>query len=358
MSYFIVCNDFQMRCVLACGLDKYLRAAPFFVGNQLLRFKPPGCSDGADSLWNHNLCSEGGHMVLPEVEKDNFFISSLQHCTLTVKSKRLADLLEALIGAFFLSDGIKGATFICQAAGCWPRSIPAPVILPSPPPLTEKVAETSVIETRPCIPDGYPDQLKRIALNEDSFEYASSEDLFGYAPPAEGACQLSADYIQERIGYRFANPELLQEVFTHPSVSSARRSSYQRLEFLGDAVLDVAVVVLLYASESMHDQGALTTLKSNATNNRKLGTLAITLGLYKLLKFNSETLQNAFQIILIHQESAEGFKDVEEVLVSALDTMADCFEALVGAVYLDSNHSLDTIKQIVLKLGMIDPALL
>jgi dsRNA-specific ribonuclease len=92
--------------------------------------------------------------------------------------------------------------------------------------------------------------------------------------------------------YRFKNWKILEEALIH--CSCQEKSSNQRFEFLGDAVLDFAVVTLLYQYQPFATPGDLSSQKSSITCNRNLGLIGIRMLLFKYLKFFSVKLENEF----------------------------------------------------------------
>lgn len=83
--------------------------------------------------------------------------------------------------------------------------------------------------------------------------------------------------LEERLGYRFRRPELLQAALTHPSFRHEHPESgadNQRLEFLGDAVLDLLLAEQLFMEQPQADEGALTVMRSRCSNGRALAETA------------------------------------------------------------------------------------
>ncbi len=117
--------------------------------------------------------------------------------------------------------------------------------------------------------------------------------------------------LQTRIGYRFKDLTQLDEALTHASVD---RVNNERLEFLGDAVLELVVSEYLYRQYSDIDEGTLTQLKIMSVNNVHLQSVALNLGLDEQL-FIGKGLYNA---------ENRGVK-----------MYADAVEALIGAIYID-----------------------
>lgn len=118
--------------------------------------------------------------------------------------------------------------------------------------------------------------------------------------------------LQRRLGYRFANPGLLQRALTHRSFGAEHN---ERLEFLGDAVLSMAISALLYERFSGSDEGDLTRVRAHLVREDSLHRAALVLGLPEVLRMSEG-------------EARGGGAQRPSIL-------ADAVEALIGAVYLD-----------------------
>ncbi len=141
--------------------------------------------------------------------------------------------------------------------------------------------------------------------------------------------------LESRIQYKFRNSLLLAEALTHPSLAyESQRPHFdnQRLEFLGDAVLQLVVTEALFKLFPSAPEGHLTKLRSRVVSRRALARFAmvIHLGDYVLLGKG--------------EESTGGRR--------RLSTLADAFESLIGAVYLDSGQ--DAAKQLILRLFEVE----
>jgi len=126
------------------------------------------------------------------------------------------------------------------------------------------------------------------------------------------------ELLQARIGYRFRDRGLLRLALTHPSVAQAagsRRPTNQRLEFLGDAVLQLVLTRALYENFPQSGEGPLTKARAKLVNRRTLAERGRALGLGTFL-------------ILSRGEELHGGRERPSAL-------ADTFEAVVGAVFLD-----------------------
>ena len=122
----------------------------------------------------------------------------------------------------------------------------------------------------------------------------------------------SAAWAETRLGHRFGDPALLDAALTH---RSAGRANYERLEFLGDAVLNFAVAVLVYRAFPAADEGDLSRYRATLVSGQSLADVAAGLALGEQLRLGSGELKTG------------GFRR-DSIL-------ADSLEALVGAVFLD-----------------------
>jgi len=122
----------------------------------------------------------------------------------------------------------------------------------------------------------------------------------------------SGEWFEARLGYRFGDPSLLDAALTH---RSAGRANYERLEFLGDSVLNFAVAVLVYRTYPEADEGDLSRYRASLVSGQSLAEAAYALGLGEQLRLGSGELKTG------------GFR--------RSSILADALEALFGAVYLD-----------------------
>jgi ribonuclease-3 len=120
------------------------------------------------------------------------------------------------------------------------------------------------------------------------------------------------DTLQARLGHRFADARLLTRALTHRSFGADHN---ERLEFLGDAVLNLAVSTLLYERFSGSDEGDLTRVRAHLVREDSLHRAALGLGLPEALR-------------LSEGEARGGGAQRPSIL-------ADAVEALIGATYLD-----------------------
>ncbi|MFM1769728.1 MAG: ribonuclease [Verrucomicrobiota bacterium] len=128
--------------------------------------------------------------------------------------------------------------------------------------------------------------------------------------------------LQERLGYRFRDEGLLRLALTHPSVAQeapGTTDDNQRLEYLGDAILSAVLARRLYETYPQLGEGPLTKARAQLVNKQSLAAESRQLGLGQYLR-------------LSHGEEASGGRDRPSAL-------ADAYEALIGAVFLDGDYA-------------------
>ena len=128
-----------------------------------------------------------------------------------------------------------------------------------------------------------------------------------------------SDDLQTKLGYTFKRHALLRSALTHSSFAHEQKLSHaesnQRLEFLGDAVLELCISDILYHRYADMDEGELTKRRANFVCESTLAEIAKKLGLGNFL-------------LLGQGEAREGGRDKDSIL-------ADALESILGAVFLD-----------------------
>lgn len=104
--------------------------------------------------------------------------------------------------------------------------------------------------------------------------------------PSNAAQRDLAAQIEAKLGYKFNHPRLLRSAFQHPCIGrvSENLPSYQRLEFLGDSLLDMAAVTYLFNKYSSRDPQWLTEHKMAMVSNKFLGAVSVKLGFNRHLR--------------------------------------------------------------------------
>jgi ribonuclease-3 len=141
----------------------------------------------------------------------------------------------------------------------------------------------------------------------------------------------SLDTFMKRLGVRFADPRLLRSALTHRSFvhehpdQALQLINNERLEFLGDSILNFVTATQVFERFPEHGEGELTTLRSALVKTTTLANFARALGLGSYIRLSKG-------------EEASGARERDALL-------ADTFEALVGALYLDGG--LEAVRRFV-----------
>ncbi len=122
--------------------------------------------------------------------------------------------------------------------------------------------------------------------------------------------------LEERLGYYFSDPSLLVEALTHTSYSAEHGApSYERLEFLGDAVLGLVATQLIFESFPDAPEGEMTKLRAVVVDQRSLAMLGRGIGVTDHIRVG-------------RGEQRSGGRDRDSII-------SDVVEALLGAVFID-----------------------
>ncbi|XP_076280664.1 endoribonuclease Dcr-2 isoform X2 [Lasioglossum baleicum] len=241
----------------------------------------------------------------------------------TVSDKTIADSVEALIGVYLTSMGIKAAINLLT----WFEILPK-----------EAVNIDSLLVT----------------VHEN--DIISQQNINYFMPWAND--------IEERLGYKFQNRKFLLQAFTHPSYSANTITEcYERLEFLGDAVIDFLITCYIYEYCGNFNPGALTDLRSALVNNITFACLAIRYGLHTALLTYVPQLNDAIIRFVKFQEERNHIVNDELLwilleedeckMVEYVDVpkaLGDIFESTIGAIYLDSGKNLKKVWEILYSL--------
>ncbi|KAL8145327.1 dicer-like protein 4 isoform X2 [Apium graveolens] len=222
--------------------------------------------------------------------------------------KTIADVVEALVGAFIVDSGFKGATSFLKWVGI------------------QVEFEDS--------------EVSRICS-------ASSV----YLPLA---AQIDIAALEGSIGYQFNNKGLLLQAFVHPSYSYHSGGCYQRLEFLGDAVLDYLMTSYLYSVYPKLKPGQLTDLRSTCVNNICFANIAIHRSFYKFIFSESSGLCKSMDKYIKFSRTPQLNRNVVEP-PACPKALGDLVESCIGAVLLDTGFNLNHVWKIM--LSFLDPVI-
>lgn len=244
-----------------------------------------------------------------------------------VADKSVADCVEALIGTYLLSGGMDGAVKIIE----WMKIIPPE--------------------------DDFQEYLHRQVPTVISQGKATAENI-------NFLLTYYRDDVEKIIQYKFQDPSFLLEALSHPSYIRNRLTrSYERLEFLGDAILDFLITSHIYENCGELKPGEMTDLRSALVNNVTFASYVVKNGLHKFLCSElNPSLDSAIIMFVEHQEQRD-HEIVEDVLylideeechiaeyVEVPKVLSDIFEALVGAIFLDSGGDLQVVWKVVYRI--------
>ncbi|CAF4933691.1 unnamed protein product, partial [Rotaria sp. Silwood1] len=178
------------------------------------------------------------------------------------------------------------------------------------------------------------------------------------------------DEIETMINYTFQSKAYLIAAFTHPSSFANRLTDcYERLEFLGDAILDFLVTRYVFVHYNQNVTpgkhyrvvyaikicsvllpGRVTDIRQDLSNNDRLAYILVACGLHRKILHNSPDLFGHITAYAGDEDVFPKDQSIDQYLSKDLDqwadstapkALADVFEALVGAIFLDSGNSLD-----------------
>ncbi|XP_060208248.1 endoribonuclease Dicer homolog 3a isoform X1 [Lycium barbarum] len=211
-------------------------------------------------------------------------------------SKTISDCVEALIGAYYVGGGFMAALKLMKWLGVKAELEPS--------------------------------------LVEDAINTAS---LYSYTPKAK-----DIEDLELKLDYKFSVKGLLLEAITHATVQELDVAySYQRLEFLGDSVLDILITWYLYQKHKDIDPGELTDLRSASVNNDNFAYAAVKRELHVHLQHRSGYLESeisSFVKSVSNSCSLQGNK--------APKVLGDLVESIAGAILIDTKLNLDEVWKI------------
>ncbi|CAE6441045.1 unnamed protein product [Rhizoctonia solani] len=226
-----------------------------------------------------------------------------------IPPKAIADVVEAMIGAALLSGGEQLAFSVAKVLG-----LDAP---------------------KTC------DWL-------DVVSYAPSKSMIMREPSYN---RETLDGVMKITGISLDNPELLLQAMQHPSM--ARHSeSYERLEFLGDAVLDMLVVQSFFSDEEKWSPHHMTLIKSSMVSNRALAIICIESGLHRYLMHDMNSLAQSIVSFIDEVEKCKQMAQTDSQRLKywsklvAPKALGDVIESLLGAIYVSSGFSISRVKTV------------
>lgn len=281
----------------------------------------------------------------------------------SIPDKSIADCVEALIGAYLTASGSRAALLFMQWLGL--NVIPESFNLERD--LAQGSKEDTIwrwLEIPPspliCLPPTCDPK------SPNNIEVSNVERVRGEAMrKLDHLYQVNClEKFENEIQYSFKDKAYLVQAFTHNSFYENHVTDcHQRLEFLGDALLDYLITRYLFEDPRCHSPGTLTDLRSALVNNTFFASLAVKYKFHEYLKYISDELFHVIDkfvkkfkfdskdsinkgyTLLISEGESEYAEDIE-----VPKALGDVFESVAGAIYLDSGMSLDQVWKVYSKM--------
>uniref|UniRef100_A0A8C7T1N9 ribonuclease III n=1 Tax=Oncorhynchus mykiss TaxID=8022 RepID=A0A8C7T1N9_ONCMY len=270
------------------------------------------------------------------------------HTEQCIADKSIADCVEALLGCYLTSCGVRAAQmFLCSLGlkkfvklTCWKDGhSTANVCL--------EIAWLCARFSNLDVQYGWLKIPPRCMFDHPDAERTLNHLISGF------------ENFERKISYTFQNKAYLLQAFTHASYHyNTITDCYQRLEFLGDAILDYLITKHLYEDPRQHSPGVLTDLRSALVNNTIFASLAVQYDYHKYFKAVSPELFHViddFVQFQLEKKEMQGMDselrrseedEAKEEDIEVPKAMGDIFESLAGAIYMDSRMSLETVWQV------------
>ncbi|XP_057825628.2 endoribonuclease Dicer homolog 3a [Cryptomeria japonica] len=213
-----------------------------------------------------------------------------------IYSKTISDVVEALIGAHLVGGGTKAAL-----------------------------------------------EFMRWMNMEVDIEDKSVEIAFNRHFDCPDVVKTSLDELQSLLDYDFENRCLLVEALTHASMNEHGGCSYQRLEFLGDSVLDLLITQHLYSTYEESCQGTLSDLRQIAVNNENFAQATVEHKIHNYLRHNSDELRNQIAKFVEEFEQRRGGDLSFGGGMHAPKVLGDILESISGAILVDTRLKLNVV---------------
>ncbi|KAG0129258.1 hypothetical protein HOY82DRAFT_488379 [Tuber indicum] len=239
--------------------------------------------------------------------------SSKEEISHRLADKSISDVCEALIGAALIDKGLDGATQMV----------------------------TAILRT--------PEHSQKVWAD---YYNCYTKPAYQLQEPSPSHIRVTED-IEELVSYKFKHPRLLISALTHPSLPFTwdRVPSYQRLEFLGDSVLDLVCVRYMFQKYPHADPQWLTEHKMAMVSNKFLGMVAVEMGFHRKLRRMGSVLDHAIREYEVNIQDAKansnGAVDFWTSLKAPPKALPDVLEAFIGAVFVDSGFQYNIVERLV-----------
>ena len=305
---------------------------------------PPGFIFQEDPTGTENGNGTGGASLNQLADRDRHYNYR------RLSDKGVADCVESLIGAYLVSGGIEAAIRFLKWVGvklqC--QQTPESTVSDQPDSMESGEIASSSSEDSPYLA---PPTSKRPRVDMDSPLFLSdSSSVFVGHFGAPHSLHLSdkqqlevkrllkmcrASCISRRLNWEFGDQKLLLQALTHASYSRNRVTDcYQRLEFLGDAVLDYLVTCHIYSTFPRYSPGDISNMRAALVNNVTFAELSVKLELHRSLLHNSPSLFKQIQDYIDNVGSGRDDDDDSELVDSSesCHSMLDTESTLVSTL--------------------------
>ncbi|CAE5956322.1 unnamed protein product [Arabidopsis arenosa] len=299
MRQQMVSNMVLYQFALVKGLQSYIQADRFAPSRWSAPGVPPvfdeDTKDGGSSFFDEEQkpVSEENSHVFEDGEMEDGELEGDLSSYRVLSSKTLADVVEALIGVYYVEGGKIAANHLMKWIGIHVEDDP----------------------------DEVEGTVKNVNVPESVLK---SIDFVG---------------LERALKYEFKEKGLLVEAITHASRPSSGVSCYQRLEFVGDAVLDHLITRHLFFTYTSLPPGRLTDLRAAAVNNENFARVAVKHKLHLYLRHGSSALEKQIREFVkeVQTESSKpGFNSFGLGDCKAPKVLGDIVESIAGAIFLDS----------------------
>ncbi|KAL5989061.1 Dicer-like protein 1 [Asimina triloba] len=314
MRQQMVSNMVLYQYALSKGLQSYIQADRFApsrwaapgvlpVFDEDIKEVQPSIFDPDNSVADQESKKDAFDDGYEEDAMEDGEIENDSSCYRVLSSKTLADVVEALIGVYYVEGGKVAANHLMKWIGIQVEFDPQDIELVSK-------------------PGSIPESIMR------SIDFGALEDA---------------------LSWKFNDRGLLVEAITHASRPSSGVSCYQRLEFVGDAVLDHLITKHLFFTYKDLPPGRLTDLRAAAVNNENFARVAVNHKLHLHLRHGSSALEAQIRDFVkdVQDElSKPGFNSFGLGDCKAPKVLGDIVESIAGSIFLDSGRDTSVVWQV------------
>uniref|UniRef100_A0A674F5B1 ribonuclease III n=1 Tax=Salmo trutta TaxID=8032 RepID=A0A674F5B1_SALTR len=318
----VLYKSIQLLCIIISSWDAMCYLDPSKAGEE---------DDFVVGFWNPSEENCGVELAKQSISYD-------LHTEQCIADKSIADCVEALLGCYLTSCGERAAQMYLCSLGL--------KVLP--------------VESRTLREEGGVTEVANLDLQYGWLKIPP-RCMFDHPDAERTLNHLISGFesFERKISYTFQNKAYLLQAFTHASYHyNTITDCYQRLEFLGDAILDYLITKHLYEDPRQHSPGVLTDLRSALVNNTIFASLAVQYDYHKYFKAVSPELFHViddFVQFQLEKKEMQGMDselrrseedEAKEEDIEVPKAMGDIFESLAGAIYMDSRMSLETVWQV------------